>query len=166
MRSTNRIPLLGAGLILLATLRLSAAAANDWSRDDAAHLLRRAGFGGTPEQIDRIHAMGKVAAVEYLLNGPTSKPTTQPIFAKVDLPAFEFSKEPDDKKVAQMQKRQDIQRLRAWWLERMCRTDKPLEEKMTLFWHGLFCSGFMEVREPEFMLQQNELFRKEGIGNY
>ncbi|HEV8292486.1 MAG TPA: DUF1800 domain-containing protein [Tepidisphaeraceae bacterium] len=165
MRSTTRIASLAAGLILLLSLRLSAAT-DTWSHDDAAHLLRRAGFGGTPEQIDRIHAMGKVAAVEYLLNGPTSKPTTQPVFARIDLPAFEFSKEPDDKKAAQMTKRQDMQRVRAWWLERMCRTDKPLEEKMTLFWHGLFCSGFMEVREPEFMLQQNELFRKEAVGNY
>src|SRR2546423_13579169 len=41
--------------------------AADWSRDDAAHLLRRAGFGGTPEQIDRLHALGKTAAVDYLL---------------------------------------------------------------------------------------------------
>jgi len=87
MRSTKRIAPLAAGLILLLSLKLSAAT-NTWSHDDAAHLLRRAGFGGTPEQIDRIHAMGKVAAVEFLLNGPTSKPTTQPIFQKVDLPAF------------------------------------------------------------------------------
>src|SRR2546421_716442 len=166
MRSPKRIVSLAAGLILLATLRLSAATANDWSRDDAAHLLRRAGFGGTPEQIDRIHAMGKMAAVEYLLNGPTTKPTTQPIFPKVDLPAFELTKEPDDKQAAQMTKRQDVQRLRAWWLDRMCRTDRPLEEKMTLFWHGLFCSGFKEVREADFMVQQNQLLRKEAVGNY
>src|SRR5436190_15252961 len=113
MRSPKRIPLLPAGLILLLSLRLSAAT-NTWSHDDAAHLLRRAGFGGTPQQIDRLHAMGKTAAVEYLLGG-SAKPTTQPVFEKADLPGFEFSKEPDDKKAAQMTKRQDLQRLRAWW---------------------------------------------------
>src|SRR4051812_41079198 len=123
MRSSKRIPLLAASLILLTTLHLSAAT-DTWSHDDAAHLLRRAGFGGTPEQIDRLHAMGKTAAVEFLLNGPTSKPTTRPVFDKTDLPAFELTKEPDDKKEAQMTKRQDLQRLRAWWLDRMCRTDK------------------------------------------
>src|SRR5258705_5393495 len=165
MRSLKRTPLLAAGLILLLSLKLSAAP-DTWSHDDAAHLLRRAGFGGTPEQIDRLHAMGKAAAVEYLLNGPTSKPTTQPVFQKPNLSAFEFSKEPEDKKAAQMTKRQDLQRLRVWWLDRMCRTDKPLQEKMTLFWHGLFCSGFMEVKETDFMYQQNELFRKEAVGNY
>src|SRR4051812_37549782 len=126
MQSRKRIPLLAASLILIATLRLSAAT-DTWSHDDAAHLLRRAGFGGTPEQIDHLHAMGKVAAVEYLLNtAPTTKPTTQPIFPHVDLPAFEISKEPEDKKAAQMTQRQDVQRVRAWWLDRMCRTDRPL----------------------------------------
>jgi uncharacterized protein (DUF1800 family) len=165
MRSTKRITPLAAALILLFSLKLSAAT-DTWSHDDAAHLLRRAGFGGTPDQIDRLHAMGKKEAVEFLLNGPTTKPTTRPVFAKADLPAFEMSKEPDDKKAAQMTKRQDLQRLRAWWLDRMCRTDKPLEEKMTLFWHGVFCSGFMEVKETDFMFQQNQLFRKEALGNY
>src|SRR5687767_9339469 len=162
----NRIAHLTAGLILLLSLKLSAAP-DTWSHDDAAHLLRRAGFGGTPEQIDRLHAMGKKDAVEFLINGPTTRPAaTQPIFARADLPAFELSPQPEDKKAANMTKRQDVQRLRAWWLDRMCRTDKPLQEKMTLFWHGLFCSGFMEVREPQFMFQQNELFRKEAVGNY
>src|ERR1044071_5188054 len=102
MQPSKRIPLLAAGLILLLTLRLSA---DTWSRDDAAHLLRRAGFGGTPEQIDRLHAMGKSAAVDYLLRTDAStKPTTQPIFPAVDLPAFEMDKEPQDKQAAQMQR--------------------------------------------------------------
>src|SRR6266850_1921178 len=164
---TKRIPLLAAGLILVISLRLSAATPESWSHDDAAHLLRRAGFGGTPQQIDKIHAMGKFAAVDYLLKtGPTTRPTTQPVFAAVNLPAFEMDKLPDDKQAAQMQRRMEVQKLRAWWLDRMCRTDRPLEEKMTLFWHGLFCSGFMEVKEPSFMLQQNDLFHREAIGNY
>src|SRR3982751_2902266 len=112
MRSFKRIPIPADALILLLSLKLSAAT-DTWSHDDAAHLLRRAGFGGTPEQIDRLHAMGKKKAGEFLLNGPTSKPTTRPVFEKTDLPAFELTKEPDDKKEAQMTKRQDLQRLRA-----------------------------------------------------
>src|SRR3954469_9829357 len=160
MRSSKPIPLLAAGLVLLFTLKLSAAA-DTWSHDDAAHLLRRAGFGGTPEQIDRLHAMGKTAAVEFLLSGTTAKPTTQPVFAQTDLPGFEFSKEPEDKKAAQMTKRQDLQRLRVCVRDRKFRTEKPLAEKMPRFWQGLFCSGFMEVKETDFMFQQNLLFRKE-----
>src|ERR1051325_9581712 len=125
---TTKIVGLAAGLILLLTLRLSAATAESWSRDDAAHLLRRAGFGGTPEQIDRIHAMGKFAAVDYLLKtSPTTRPTTQPVFPAVNLPAFEMDKLPDDQKAAQMQRRVEMQKLRMWWLDRMCRTDRPME---------------------------------------
>jgi len=125
--------------------------------------FRRGGFELTPPSfvvfIISIPLFGGIAESQ-------TKPTTQPIFPKVDLPAFELSKEPDDQKAAQMTKRQDVQRLRAWWLDRMCRTDKPLEEKMTLFWHGLFCSGFMEVKDADFMFQQNQLLRKEAVGNY
>jgi hypothetical protein len=156
---------LAVGLVLLISSSVLAAKP-EWTHDDAAHLLRRAGFGGTPEQIDQLHKMGKVAAVNYLIDGTIAGPTTQPVFPKRELPAFELTPLPEDRKLAQQTRRQDIQKLRMWWVERMTRTDKPLEEKMTLFWHGLFCSGFQEVREPGFMAQQNELFRKEAVGNY
>src|SRR5258706_13173862 len=104
MKRTTKIVGLAGVLSLLMCLhvRAATAAAESWSRDDAAHLLRLAGFGGTPEQIDRIHAMGKAAAVEYLLNDPTTKPTTQPIFPKVDLPSLELSKKPANQKTAHL----------------------------------------------------------------
>src|SRR5437868_1704355 len=125
MQAPKRIALLAASLILLLSLKASASP-DTWSHDDAAHLLRRAGFGGTPEQIDRLHALGRQKAVEYLLNGSVlserseskglvlserseskglvlserseskGKPTTRPVFDKVDLPAFQFTKEPED----------------------------------------------------------------------
>lgn len=39
----------------------------DWSRDRAAHLLERAGFGGTPEEVDHLAAMTPQAAVRWLV---------------------------------------------------------------------------------------------------
>ena len=39
----------------------------EWSRDRAAHLLERAGFGGTPHEIDRLAAMSPAAAVRHLV---------------------------------------------------------------------------------------------------
>src|SRR5688500_8371869 len=114
MRSTCRTPIILA-LLLLAR---AAAAAENWTREDAAHLLRRAAFGGTPQQIDRIHAYGKAAAVEYLISGKVP-PTHQPIFATADLKPFEFQPDAADRKERQRQERQDIQGVRAWWLERM-----------------------------------------------
>ena len=42
--------------------------AADWSHDRAAHLLERAGFGGTPREIDRLAALTPIDAVEWLVN--------------------------------------------------------------------------------------------------
>src|SRR5689334_16754756 len=47
---------------------LSPIAPGDWSYDRAAHLLERAGFGGTPEEIERLAAMTPEAAVGRLVD--------------------------------------------------------------------------------------------------
>src|SRR5205085_9062623 len=60
----------------------------------------------------------------------------------------------------------EIQDLRQWWVDRMLRTDRPLEEKMTLFWHGLFTSGVQEVKSGPFMAQQNATFHRFALGSY
>jgi uncharacterized protein (DUF1800 family) len=150
--------------LLAAAARLPAA--ETWTRDDAAHLLRRAGFGGTPHQIDALHALGEPAAVEYLISGHLP-PGAKPPFVYAELEPFKPA--PITATTAQeanRQRQQDIQRLREWWLDRMVRTDRPLEEKMTLFWHGLLTSGAREVREVEMLAGQNALFRAEATGNY
>ena len=43
---------------------LSPIAAADWNYDRAAHLIERAGFGGTPEEIARLAAMTPRQAVD------------------------------------------------------------------------------------------------------
>src|SRR5882762_2900391 len=65
--------------------REESSVATAWSRDDAAHLLRRAGFGGTPEQIDRLFALGREGAVDYLIAGKVPAGAETP-FAHFDLP--------------------------------------------------------------------------------
>ena len=42
-------------------------APDQWTVREAAHLLNRAGFGGTPAQIKTFHAFGRRKAVESLL---------------------------------------------------------------------------------------------------
>ena len=41
----------------------------DWTADRAAHLLERAGFGGTPAEIRHLAAMTLREAVEFLVQG-------------------------------------------------------------------------------------------------
>ncbi len=142
----------------------AAAAKASWSRDDAAHLLRRAGFGGTPAQIDRLQALGHDAAVDYLLTGNLPAGAVAP-FEHVDLPELTADLT-GDYRIQGPMLQYKLQELRVWWLDRMVRSDRPLEEKMTLFWHGLFCSGIREVRSVEAMSHQNQLFHREAIGNY
>jgi uncharacterized protein (DUF1800 family) len=55
--------------------------------------------------------------------------------------------------------------VQAWWLQRMVQTARPLEEKMTLFWHGLLTSG-LDKAGPGQMYVQNELFRKMALANF
>ena len=50
-----------------------------------------------------------------------------------------------------------------WWLDRMVRTQRPLVEKMTLFWHDHFATR--EGETPR-MLAQNRLLRKHALGKF
>jgi len=144
-----------------------------WTQAHAAHLLRRAGFGGTPEQVDYLTKLGRQRAVDYLLNYEK----VAPLAGK---PAVEASGMPDrdDLRGLSEQERQRVRMermqreqvqlhlLRRWWLERMIATPRPLEEKMTLFWHGHFTSGAREVRSTYLLWKQNELFRANAVGNF
>ncbi len=59
-----------------------------------------------------------------------------------------------------------MEELKLWWLDRMIRTKRPLEEKMTLFWHGLFVSSATTVKNSYLLYKQNQLFRQNAVGNY
>jgi uncharacterized protein (DUF1800 family) len=43
---------------------------------------------------------------------------------------------------------------------------RPLQEKMTLFWHGHFATSVEKVRDPYFMWKQNDLFRRLATANW
>jgi hypothetical protein len=59
----------------------------------------------------------------------------------------------------------ETQRLGLWWANRMLTTGRPLEEKLTLFWHGHFASGNNKIRDYRMMLKQNEMFRAGASGS-
>ena len=52
------------------------------------------------------------------------------------------------------------------WLSKMTTDELPLREKMTLFWHNHFVSGYQKVRVSWAMFQQNQLLREHAFGNY
>lgn len=140
----------------------------------AAHLLSRAGFGGTPEEIQDLEKIGLNAAVSKLLSGtPDDDPVGDFRVETTDKPMGrrEFRRLPQERKkrLRQQFRRSDTQqcqKLRAWWIRRMVLTPRPLEEKMLLFWHGHFTSAQREVKNSHFLYLQNQTLRKNALGNF
>lgn len=108
-----------------------------WTEEEAAHLYRRAGFGGRPEEIAAMTEAGMEAAVQRLVDyEPVDQALEDKIAALRNLPDFERIKNP-----------QDHAALQGWWLYRMVHTNQPLQEQFTLFQHDHFVSEWGKVRD-------------------
>ncbi len=165
-------------------------AKGNWSKQQARHLLNRAGFGGSPEAVNAFHAMGREAAVKFLLE-PKEEIASFPVpeWAKPEVvretlkKVFEeraelrrkratlspeaFEKEQRElNRQQQMEGRQQGTESQMWWIERMLKSNAPLREKMTLFWHDHFATSTQKVRGPFMMLDQNQMFREFAFGNF
>src|SRR5579875_2788780 len=140
----------GVGAVLSACQFDQRAAAQPLSEQaQFAHLLRRAGFGAAPSELATYQQLGGNGAVNRLIN-------YQPI----------SNQELEDRLTAlklDLTKASGIQR---WWVVRMVETARPLEEKMTLFWHGLLTSALSKVGRPEPMYVQNQFLRQNALGRF
>lgn len=178
---------------------LSAISASDWNYERAAHLIERAGFGATPEEVARLAAMTPERAVAMLvdydaIDASTLKPFDEsgvwdpgmdpfpPSRAEAVRRAREHGEGLGEKVLPVGTQRRlqpvvdkffysltanniETQRLGLWWANRMLVTPRPLEEKLTLFWHGHFATGQNKVRDYRMMLQQNLMLRTNASGN-
>ncbi|MBV8703941.1 MAG: DUF1800 domain-containing protein [Acetobacteraceae bacterium] len=171
----------------------------DWSHDRARHLLDRAGFGGTPEEVARLARMTPQAAVASLVDyqeigtdrlkpfehsgvyDPTLTPfpPTRPAATRLAAETGEAMgvcvKPSGSRRLQPVADRffywlrasaLETRRVANWWAERMVVTERPLEEKMALFWHGHFASGEEKVRDYRKMLGQVALFQRHATGNF
>jgi uncharacterized protein (DUF1800 family) len=59
-----------------------------------------------------------------------------------------------------------VKDLRAWWLRRMIETPHPLQEKMTLFWHGHFSTNGGALKQPRLMREHVQLLRHHALGSF
>lgn len=153
---------------------------------EARHLLWRAGFGGTPDQIAIVAEWGLEKAVDHLLeiektphDWPAAdrfdKDIMRPETAEEQLAERAARRSQDEDTLArfrlmrqqrQRQDRRQIADMQRWWLTRMIETPRPLEEKMTLFWHGHFATSYRTIEDSYHMFQQNQLFRKHAVGSF
>jgi len=121
-----------------------------WNYENAAHLLRRAAFGGTPEEIQAFldgHASVE-SAVSELLSFPPSR------------------KKPPGPRSVDSFNRMKMQR---WWLKRMIRATLPgdaCREKLVLFLHNHLVSGSSKQPTLKYMALQNQTFRYHARGNF
>lgn len=147
-----------------------------WNFASAAHLLSRAGFGGTPDQIEEFARLTPAAAVDRLLDFPADAPAetaaawSQPESGRAErLRAYRQASEEERKRLAQERnrtQREQMLGLLHWWLQRMVSGPHPLQEKLTLFWHGHFATSVLKVKEPYLMWRQNDLFRRRGADRW
>ena len=155
--------------------------AGPWNRRLAAHLLRRAGFGGSPADVDRFASMSPQSAVDALIRFPdTGSLVARPVLQDPPVPPVGMYRglqggmaaDPamaDTRRAFQMEnnriRRANLIAMQTWWLERMIATPAPLQEKMTLFWHGHFTSSPEKGTTAQELLMQNLLFREYALGN-
>ena len=173
-------------------------AAQDWNAQRAAHLLERAGFGGTPQEVERLARMTPAQAVKSLVRYHSTPDKFTPFqdsgshdaglepFAASRPAATDLAKatgeslgvkvKPEgNRRVQQVADRYlywlrasrlETHRLGYWWANRMLTTQRPFQEKMTLFWHGHFATTEEKVRDFRKLHVQNELLRQHATGHF
>jgi uncharacterized protein (DUF1800 family) len=121
----------------------------------AAHLLRRAGFGGTRQEIADFVSMGREASVNYLVDFEIVDDSEM----ESGLAAANFL-EPNQNNML------NVGQIQQWWMYRMLHTKRPLVEKMVLFWHDHFATAVSKVVNREYMIEQNYILREHALGNF
>jgi len=145
-----------------------------WGAAAAAHLLRRAAFGGIPEQAEELAALGMEKAVEQLLsqNGPdVAPPQTDPadMARHRQLRTAQRNSGQDARAALASffrEQRRAMEELRYWWLGRMRADLGAAREKLALFWHGHFATSQTKVRSTHLMSGQNFTLRAAATGSF
>src|SRR5438128_5526220 len=117
-----------------------------------AHLMRRAGFGARRDELEARLAKGDEAIVEELLHPETQPPVDVYTLLRYQPAALLPGGQPPMGNVN--------------YMYYLVNTKRPLEEKMTLFWHHVFATGNSKVDNYDQLLEQIGLFRERGMGNY
>ena len=121
------------------------------SAADAAHLLRRTGFGVTASRLSEITALADreaaIARVTDLSRAPAAN--DNPVGGGKAANEYE-----------------SWVQLGWWWMDRMRTSPVPLVEKLTLFWHNHFVSAQDKIYDIGLLSAQNQLFRQHALGDF
>jgi uncharacterized protein (DUF1800 family) len=155
-----------------------------WTAADAAHLGRRAGFGISPEAAITLAAQAPSAAVAAWVDGTgLDRTLLDAVLADradvVPLPARTANPNaPGSVNVPAVPAphaflvegpntwRNDLTRAQASLAFRMQYEPYTFRERMALFWHNLFATGFHKVNNAALMLKQFRLLREHGLDRF
>ena len=112
-----------------------------------AHLMRRAGFGATREELTSLAQKGYSRVVSDLVT------PTKDINVDEDLLLRYYGGEAHRSHTGK-------------WVYRMLNNPNPLVEKVALFWHHVFATGNSKVDNCDQLLEQIQMFREYGMGSY
>ena len=115
-----------------------------------AHLMRRAGFGATRSELDEYVARGYDTVVEDLLHPERCPDIDEDILRRYYTNLCVW--EPHQVRIGA-------------WIYRMINTRRQLQEKMALFWHHVFATGFHKSEHPPSSGSQIETFRRNGLSD-
>lgn len=133
---------------------------------EAAHLLRRVGFGYNERDAKQIVGLPLVTAVHKLLWLPNEEPLELPDWANESVVTHRSRFERLPPHAREEVLRGEMLQARQWWHATMATTSNPVRERMTLFWHGHFTSSWRKVGSAPLMLRQNAKWRGHALGNF
>ena len=120
-------------------------------RELIAHLMRRAGFGATSNEIDELAYKSYDDIVQDLVYPENVSWMGDHLVRRFH---YEHSG------------MMSLEGPACYWLYRMVTTDAPLEEKITLFWHGVFATGYPKVVHGKVLSSQVDMFRRKALGKF
>ncbi len=115
-----------------------------------AHLMRRASFGASRDELETLVEQGYDETVERLLD------TEDPRSMDIDLIRRYH---PDHMGMMG-------NNIGSHWMYRMISTDAPLREKVALFWHGIFATGYAKLANGKVLHDQIRMFARVGMGKF
>ncbi|MEU8180163.1 DUF1800 domain-containing protein [Micromonospora sp. NPDC049047] len=137
-------------------------------REAVAHLLRRATFGPTADEVDAAERAGPAATVDRLLDpgraDSGAAATPPPALAPDPYARLTGESTREQRQQANAERRKQLQQVTGWWLDRMVAAEDGLTEKLLFFWHGHWATSAQKVKSARMMQGQLDTLRRHGRG--
>ncbi|MGC4001382.1 MAG: DUF1800 family protein [Anaeromyxobacter sp.] len=145
-----------------------------WTADDVLHLGRRAGFGLTPEAAAALAAQDPGTAIAAWVGGAGAStaafdaalahadPVDQPASGAAGPVAGPHAYLVEGRDAW----RNDLSRAQGYLAFRMQYAPDAMRERLGLFWHNLFATGWSKVGSVALMLQQQETLRARALDRF